>query len=364
MADQAGIINSTTGAIVPVNNALVETSPGVWSLQATAPGYVPESRTISTTAPLTGGGDLSANRTIAMPAATGAADGYMTAARAGIVDAFTAFGRSLGAAVDAAAAKLLLLLTKSDVGLGNVDNTSDANKPVSTAQATADGLRVLKAGDTMTGKLILSNGANLTISGADALGEGNIVMAAAASAAFDTNLVISDSTAKTMGFICGATPGFVGVNGPFFGLRGNTYSAYANQRGNIFLYGGRPSAPGSTEGRVAFGTNDQERLGIDYNGTVKVPVAIMLGAGTALTKAVVYTPSLTPASVSAGAGVEQTFAVSGLTTGDTVTVNAPAGAVFSARVTAANTLGITFMPPASGSYTPPTGTYRVLAIRS
>jgi hypothetical protein len=28
-------------------------------------------------------------------------------------------------------------LAKADVGLGNVDNTSDANKPVSTAQATA-----------------------------------------------------------------------------------------------------------------------------------------------------------------------------------------------------------------------------------
>lgn len=44
-------------------------------------------------------------------------------------------------------------VTKSQVGLGNVDNTSDANKPVSTAQAAADALRVLKAGDTMTGNL-------------------------------------------------------------------------------------------------------------------------------------------------------------------------------------------------------------------
>lgn len=35
-------------------------------------------------------------------------------------------------------------VTKTQVGLGNVDNTSDVNKPVSTAQATADGLRVLK----------------------------------------------------------------------------------------------------------------------------------------------------------------------------------------------------------------------------
>jgi len=45
---------------------------------------------------------------------------------------------------------------KSFVGLGNADNTSDADKPVSTAQATADGLRVLKAGDTMTGDLLFS----------------------------------------------------------------------------------------------------------------------------------------------------------------------------------------------------------------
>lgn len=29
-------------------------------------------------------------------------------------------------------------VTKSEVGLGNVDNTSDVNKPVSTAQAAAD----------------------------------------------------------------------------------------------------------------------------------------------------------------------------------------------------------------------------------
>lgn len=41
----------------------------------------------------------------------------------------------------------------TNLGLGNVDNTSDVNKPVSTAQATADSLRVLKAGDTMGGSL-------------------------------------------------------------------------------------------------------------------------------------------------------------------------------------------------------------------
>ncbi len=51
-----------------------------------------------------------------------------------------------------------VVLTSADVGLTNCDNTSDVNKPVSTAQATADGLRVLKAGDTMTGLLALATG--------------------------------------------------------------------------------------------------------------------------------------------------------------------------------------------------------------
>lgn len=44
-------------------------------------------------------------------------------------------------------------VTKAQVGLGNVDNTSDVNKPVSTAQAAADATKVNKAGDTMTGTL-------------------------------------------------------------------------------------------------------------------------------------------------------------------------------------------------------------------
>ncbi len=47
-------------------------------------------------------------------------------------------------------------LDKNAVGLGNVDNTSDANKPVSSAGAAADALRVLKAGDTMTGDLYVT----------------------------------------------------------------------------------------------------------------------------------------------------------------------------------------------------------------
>ena len=44
-------------------------------------------------------------------------------------------------------------LTKTNVGLGNVNNTSDADKPVSTAQQTALNNKVSRAGDTMSGEL-------------------------------------------------------------------------------------------------------------------------------------------------------------------------------------------------------------------
>jgi hypothetical protein len=51
---------------------------------------VPETRTISTTAPLTGGGDLSTNRTLAISAATSMAAGSMSAADKTKLDGITA----------------------------------------------------------------------------------------------------------------------------------------------------------------------------------------------------------------------------------------------------------------------------------
>ena len=47
-------------------------------------------------------------------------------------------------------------ITKSMVGLGNVDNTSDANKPVSTAAQTALDAKLALSGGTMIGALTLS----------------------------------------------------------------------------------------------------------------------------------------------------------------------------------------------------------------
>ncbi|NDD54151.1 hypothetical protein EBZ39_09790 [bacterium] len=67
------------------------------------------------------------------------------------VSASTTYGQSLLAAANAAAAKTLLSFTKSDIGLGNVDNTSDAGKPISTATQSALDLKAPLANPTFTG---------------------------------------------------------------------------------------------------------------------------------------------------------------------------------------------------------------------
>lgn len=58
--------------------------------------------------------------------------------------------------------KATLALVKGDVGLGNVDNTSDANKPVSTATQTALDLKAPLASPALTGT---ATAVNLTQSG-------------------------------------------------------------------------------------------------------------------------------------------------------------------------------------------------------
>ena len=59
---------------------------------------------------------------------------------------------NVGNVVDSVAGKTgVVTLVKGDVGLGNVDNTSDASKPVSTAQQTALNLKANLASPTFTG---------------------------------------------------------------------------------------------------------------------------------------------------------------------------------------------------------------------
>jgi hypothetical protein len=78
------------------------------------------------------------------------ADGSITNVKLATMPTLTIKGNVTGATaaptdLTAASVKTLLALTKSDVGLGSVDNTADTAKPVSTAQQTALNLKQDKA---------------------------------------------------------------------------------------------------------------------------------------------------------------------------------------------------------------------------
>jgi hypothetical protein len=94
--------------------------------------------------------------------------------------------------VDVATLKSDLALTKSDVGLANVDNTSDANKPVSTATQTAlNG----KENTFSKGNLIQGSGVTLTGTLTNRLvGSGDITIAATGGGGGATELSINSQT--------------------------------------------------------------------------------------------------------------------------------------------------------------------------
>jgi hypothetical protein len=106
-------------------------------------------------------------------------------------------------------------VTKSHVGLGNVDNTSDANKPVSTATQTALDLKANLAGPTFTGTATTNNlvvdgdftvnGTNFSASATSITIEDNLVQIAHQNPAntVDLGLVVgyNDGTAKHAGLV-------------------------------------------------------------------------------------------------------------------------------------------------------------------
>ena len=79
-------------------------------------------------------------------------------------------------------------VTATHVGLGNVNNTSDANKPVSTATQTALDLKAPLVSPTFTGSVSFDTGVSLVFEGATA-------------DAFETTLAVADPTAdRTLTF--------------------------------------------------------------------------------------------------------------------------------------------------------------------
>jgi hypothetical protein len=108
------------------------------------------------------------------------------------------------------------------------------------------------------------------------------------------------------------------------------------------------------------GLNTNKNVNIGINGaTANLWVSGAITSGSGLGNS--YTQTLTPVSVAADTTAEQTFTVAGLVTGQGVVVNGPTPTpgtgIVNARVSAANTLALTFcnvtasgVVPASGSY--------------
>lgn len=80
-----------------------------------------------------------------------------------------------------------------------------------------------------------------------------------------------------------------------------------------------------------------------------------------------YHTTLTPSSVSANSTSEQTFTITGLNTNDLVIINKPSHqsglGIGNARVSAANTLAITYMNVSGGAIVPTSEEYSVVVIR-
>ena len=95
-------------------------------------------------------------------------------------DAITA----AGTAADTKIATAVAALTKSSVGLGNVDNTSDADKPVSTATQTALDAKASLSGATFTGSVEIDQ--NLTV-------DGNLTVNGTTFSASSTSITIEDN---------------------------------------------------------------------------------------------------------------------------------------------------------------------------
>ena len=81
----------------------------------------------------------------------GIADTSVLATATTVADAITAALTTAGTAADTKVSTAVAGLTKSSVGLSNVDNTTDAGKPISTAAQTALDLKAPLANPTFTG---------------------------------------------------------------------------------------------------------------------------------------------------------------------------------------------------------------------
>src|SRR6266542_2732564 len=99
-------------------------------------------------------------------------------------------------------------------------------------------------------------------------------LTAAPNGGIDTNLLYLNYTNGTTGVLAGSTPSYGANNGPFFAMRGNTYSTIANQRGLFTIAAGNIQSPSGDDGSVKFNTgSDLLRMVIRPSGNVGIGIS-------------------------------------------------------------------------------------------
>ena len=238
----------------------------------------------------------------------------------------------------------------------------------------ADATRVAKSGDTMTGGLIISAGGVTD----NSLTRGRVTFADTAGRLLDDAALLWNNITKFLSV--GTTYKFVVLGDqPVNGDIPANHALMGSTLGSLAFFAATTTGGAAYKVICGYYNGSAIKSAWEINNTtggalghlqlMKNGGYVSIGGGTQLSKVVVYTPTLAPASVAAsGDYVEQTFTVTGLATTDTITVNQPAMTathcqMVAFRVSAADTLALTFRS-VSGSHLPPQGVYRVVAIRS
>lgn len=187
--------------------------------------------------------------------------GLMSAADKAKLDGIAA-GAQVNAVTSVAGRTGAVAVTKADVGLGNADNTSDASKPVSTAQAAADALRLAIAnnlsdlnnagsaltnlGGTTVGKSVFtaSNSSTaLTALGAGTTGTA-LFAAANAAAAQSTLGLVPGTNVQTFSARLADIAGIAPVQGDILYFNGTTWAKLgAGTNGQFFKTQGTGANP-------------------------------------------------------------------------------------------------------------------------
>ena len=155
----------------------------IGNLSSTEIGYL-DGITSSVQTQITAAGTALSNHESDTTNVHGISDTSLLATTANVATAKSEAITDAGTAADTKISTAVAALTKSSVGLGSVDNTSDADKPVSIATQTALDAKASLAGATFTGNVEVDG--NLVV-------DGDLTVNGTAFNASSTSIVIEDN---------------------------------------------------------------------------------------------------------------------------------------------------------------------------